>query len=95
MQRSQHEPNLYDELPGARRVDELELEGRVAVVGGALELGEGVDELVVDRGELLEQEAVDPVDGEGSGNVAVDHVESLGLQGTTEGGKRQKLAGFE
>ena len=58
---------------------ELQRERGLAVVRRALQLLEAVDEVVGGRGEGLQQEPVDPVDGERGRNVFVHHVERLAL----------------
>ena len=59
---------------------ELQLERRVAVVRGALELREVVGESEGGGGERLQQEPVGPVEGQGRRHVLVDHVERRPLK---------------
>ena len=75
---------LLDEVglhAGPLRLLELQRERGLAVVRRSLQLRESVDEVVGGRGEGLQQESVDPVDGERGGDVFVHHVESLALLG--------------
>ena len=59
---------------------ELQLERRVAVVRGALELREVVGESEGGGSERLQQEPVGPVEGQGRRHVLVDHVECRPLK---------------